>query len=165
MSNFESCFIIGTIYRHPSTNARDFTKFLNDIIFKLYAPKLYYFILSDININTSSPIIKSATDYLKMRNSNSAASIITKPTRLTDSSSTTLDHILTNENRYSMMPLVIEYDIPDHYPVMVIISNRLNSRRGHDKPILRRSFAKFSADDFNHELQDRIDDFLDMKNQ
>ena len=44
---------------------------------------------------------------------------------------------------------------------MAIISNKVNSRRGHDKPILR-SFAKFSADDFNHELQDRIDEFLGM---
>ena len=61
-----------------------------------------------------------------------------------------------------MIPLVIEYNISDHYPVMVIISSKLNSHCGHDKPILRRSFAKFSADDFNHELQDRINEFLDM---
>ena len=133
------------------------------IISKLNASKLHYFILGDININTTpSPITKSATDYLNKLNSNSVASIITKPTRVTNSSSTTLDHILTKENRYSMMPPIIEYDITDHYPVMVIILNKLNFRRGHDKPILRRSFSKFLADDFNHELQDQIDEFSDM---
>ena len=61
-----------------------------------------------------------------------------------------------------MILLVIEYNITDYYPVMVIISNKLNSRRGHNEPILRRSFAKFSVDDFNHELQDRITEFLDV---
>ena len=45
---------------------------------------------------------------------------------------------------------------------MVIISNKINSRGEHDISILRRSFAKFSADDFNDELQDQINDFLDM---
>ena len=110
--NSDSVYVIGTIYRHPSTNTNDFTEFLNDIISQLNASKLYYFILGDINIDISaSSNSKSANDYLNMLNSNSVALIINVPTRVTDSSSTTLYHILTtgNENRYPLTPIVIDY--------------------------------------------------------
>ena len=112
-------YVIGTIYQHPFSNTRDFIEFLNDIISELTSLKIYYFILGDININTTiSPISREATDYLNMLNSNSVASIIHIPTRVTNTTSSTLDHILTNENRYSLLPLVFDYDITDHYPVM-----------------------------------------------
>ena len=46
-----------------------------------------------------------------MLNSNSVASIINKPTRVTDTSSTNLDHILTNEDRYFLALFVVKYHI------------------------------------------------------
>ena len=113
-------YVIGTIYRHPSSTTRDFIEFLNDIISELTSFKIYYFILGDININTTiSPISREATEYLNMLNSNSVVSIIHIPTRVTNTTSSTLDHVLTNENRYSLVPLVFDYDITDHYPVIV----------------------------------------------
>ena len=153
--------MIGTIYRHPSSNAKDFIKFFNDILSELTALKVYYFILGDININTTaSPSSREATDYLNMLNSNSVASIINIPTRVTKTTSSTLDLILTNENRYTLAPLVVDYDITDHYPVMVAISKQINTRHRQDKPIFKRSFVKFSADDFNLDLQVRLDDLF-----
>ena len=68
---------------------------------------MYYFILGDININTSaSPTAKSVNEYLNMLNSNSVASIINVFTRVTESSSTTLDHIPANENCYQLTQLL-----------------------------------------------------------
>ena len=58
-------YVIGTIYRHPSSNSRDFIEFLNDIIYNLTSLKTYYFILVDINIHTTiSPISREAPEYL-----------------------------------------------------------------------------------------------------
>ena len=121
--------MIGTIYRHPSSNTKVFIEFFNDILSELTALKVHYFILGDININTvASSSSREATDYLHMLNSNSVASIINIPTRITKTTSSTLDHILTNENRYTLAPLVVDYDITDHYPVMVAISQQINTR-------------------------------------
>ena len=126
--------MVGTIYRHPSSNTRDFIEFLNDIISELTSLKTYYFILVDININTTiSPISREATEYLNMLNSNYVASIIHIPTRVTNATSSTLDHILTNENRYSLVPHVFDYDITDHYPVMVTISTTTTTTFYFDK--------------------------------
>ena len=96
--------MIGTIYRHPSSNTKDFIEFFNDILSELTALKVYYFILGDININIIASSSREATDYLNMLNSNSVASIINIPTRVTKTTSSTLDHILTNENRYTLAP-------------------------------------------------------------
>ena len=126
-------YVIGTIYQHPSSSTKDFIEFFNHILSELTALKVYYFILGDININTTaSPSSHEATDYLNMLNSNSVASIINIPTRVTKTTSSTLDHILTNENRYTLAPLVVDYDITEHYPVMVAISKQINTRHRHD---------------------------------
>ena len=79
---------------------------------------------------------------------------------MTDSSSTTLNHILTNENRYPLTPIIIDYDLTDNYPIMVIVSNKLKSNRDDNKSIFKRFFTEFSVDNFNQELHDRFDDFL-----
>ena len=154
-------YVIGTIYRYPSSNTKDFIAFFNDILSQLTALKVYYFILGNINSNTNaSPSSREATDYLNMLNSNSVASIINIPTRVTKTTSSTLEHILTNENRYTLAPLVVDYDVTDHYPVMVATSKQINTRPRHDKPIFKRSFVKFSAYDFNPDLQVRLDDLF-----
>ena len=62
-----------------------------------------------------------------MLNSNCSTSIINLPTRVTSSSATVFDHIITNENRHEIIPSVIDYDITDHYPVMAIINRNVTS--------------------------------------
>jgi len=115
-------YVVGAVYRHPNSNKKNFIECLNEAITELSNVKCYYFILGDININTSSKTSHLTQEYLNMLASNSASSVITSPTRVTDITSTVLDHILTNESRYSLTPFVINYVISDHYPVMVLIS-------------------------------------------
>ena len=100
---------------------KDFSDYLNNSISELNDTKSYYFILGDININTSSQSNNIVTNYLNMLDSNSVAFLINKPTRVTDTSSSTLDHILTNENRLRISPFVLNHVITDYYPVMVTL--------------------------------------------
>ena len=95
-----------------------------------------------------------------MLNSNSVASIINEPTRVSDTSSTTLDHILTNEDRSSFAPFVVKYHITDHFPVMVSTSNKVSPGHHQIKLVLKRSLATFTADIFNHDLENRLDDLF-----
>ena len=54
-----------------------------------------------------------------MLTSNCVTSFITKPTRVTPSTATIIDHVLTNENRLTLTPFVIKYTLTDHYPIII----------------------------------------------
>ena len=95
---------------------------MNDTILYLNSKKLFYFIPGDINLNTKFSVRPSSTSqYLNMLTSNCAASIIDRSTRITPTCVTTLDHIITNENRFELFPAVIQYELTDHYPIGVAI--------------------------------------------
>ena len=149
--------IIGTIYRQPTSNMKDFSDHLNNSISEQNDTKSYHFILGDININTSSQSNNIATNYLNMLDSNSVASLINKPTRVTDTSSSTLDHIPTNENRFRISPFVLNHAITDHYLVMVSVSQ--NVIKCKTQPKFKRSLANFSADNFNADLHESLENF------
>ena len=59
-----------------------------------------YFILGDLDINTDKFAMASNyfSDYLNKLTSNSVTSLIIKRTRVTPSTATIIDHVLTNEN-------------------------------------------------------------------
>ena len=54
--------------------------------------------------------------------SNGAFSLITKPTRVTDKTTTVIDHIITNDTAHSILPRVIHTSLTDHYAIMCKIS-------------------------------------------
>ena len=54
-----------------------------------------------------------------MLQSHAYFSLITKPTRVTVSSQTVIDHILTNDCRSLITPGVFSYKISDHSPIFV----------------------------------------------
>ena len=114
-----------------------------------------------MNINTSkNSSSKYKQDYLNVLSSNCSTNIIDKPTRVTPTSATVLDHILTNENMHQVIPFVIDYDITDHYPVAALISRNLSTNRS--KSVLSRSFATFNRDKFNNDLNAKIDNFMSV---
>ena len=90
-----------------------------------------------------------------MLESNSVASLINKPTRVTDTFSS--DHILTNENRFRISPFVLNHVITDHYPVMVSVSQ--NVIKYKTQPKFKRSLANFSVDNFNADLHESLENF------
>ena len=103
-----------------------------------------------MNINTFKRTNYSK-DYLNLLSSNCATNIIDVPTRVTTSSATVLDHIITKENKHQIVPAVVDYDITDHYPVVALVNNK--SIHKNVQPKFARSFAKFNNDSFNNDLQ------------
>ena len=75
------------------------------------------FILGDLIINTDMFAMASnySFDYLNMLTSNSATSLITKPTRVTPSTASINNLVFTNENRSILPPFVIKYTLTNHY--------------------------------------------------
>ena len=101
--------LIGTIYRHPTKNIKEFTESLNDILSEMNKSHVNDFILGDLIINTDMFAMASnySSDYLNKLTSNSVTSFITKPTRVAPSTATINNHVLTNENRSILTPFVI----------------------------------------------------------
>ena len=90
----------------------------------------HYFVFGDININTKTTNLNSS-NFINMLSSNCSTSIIDIPTRVTCISSTVLDHIITNENRCVIRPIVIDHSITDHFPIMAIIDKKLAIKMLH----------------------------------
>ena len=117
----DSSYIIRVIYRHPSQvliNAfiEDPSNYLTD----LNRYNINYFILEDLNINTSA--INRLPDAMPFTNtliSCGTFPIITKPARVTDLTATTIDHIITNITTHKILPGVIKLsEVSDYYPVL-----------------------------------------------
>ena len=94
-------------------------------------------------------------DCINLLTSHCVASLINKPTKITATTSTCLDHILTNENRYVLTPAVIECSITDHYPIMVFISCKLTASSIQSNYV--RSLQKLITENFNTDLQIELD--------
>ena len=125
-------------------------EFLNDILTELNLDHKRFFVLGDMNINTSKRTNYSRY-YLNLLSSNCATNIIDVPTRVTTSSAAVLDHIITNENKHQIFPAVVDYDITDRYPIMALVNNELIHK--NVQPEFARSFANFNSDSFNNDLQ------------
>ena len=113
-----------------------------------------YFILGEININTDKFATASnySCDYLNMVTSNSITSLIIKPTRVTPSTATIIDHVLTNENHLIATSFVVEYTFTDHYLIMISVSQKTNNMCKNQYKLVR-SFFKFSVEEFIKDLQ------------
>jgi len=102
---------IGAIYRHPNSsknNIENFAESLCNSINKITNRKGIIFIIRnrniDISINKRTPNAASYIDHLI---SCGSIPIITIPSRVTEVSSTIIDHIITNDTSHAIKPGVI----------------------------------------------------------
>ena len=156
-SNNESNYVIGTVYRHPSTSITNFCEYLNEIFIELNIQMKHYFVLGDININAKTTNLNSS-NFINKLSSNCSTSIIDIPRRVTCTSSTVLDHIITNENRCVIRTIVIDHSITNHFPIMAIIDKKLAIKNVSRKFV--RSFKNFDPNNYNYDMQSQLNQFL-----
>ena len=95
VSNKNYSCIIGAIYRHPSQNI---SSFLNSLEMKLLSKKfshnIDYVLLGDLNINVLNyQTNRDSKKFLDLLTTFNFLPLTTLPTRITDSTSTLIDHI------------------------------------------------------------------------
>ena len=84
-----------SIYRFPSTNARDCLHELQCVFIQLLSNAKYVIIAGDFNINSlDSPSIQR--DYVNLFSDFQFLQYVAEPTRVTDLSATLIDHMLTS---------------------------------------------------------------------
>ena len=109
--------VLGVIYRHPKYDCRGLTDDVSAILHYLSDKRLPYIICGDININrlqhTSS---SSVHKYIESYESYNCQQIITRPTRVTATSASLIDHFYTNLDLEKIIPGILINDLSDHLP-------------------------------------------------
>ena len=123
---FESIFVdikfqdkvitCGNIYRSPCNNGnaqKMFLADLDDILRKI--DKRESFLLGDFNYNILDCDEPNGTKFIHVMYDHGFSSLINRPMRITDNSSTLLDQIWTNSNTLQKVKsCIITFSISDH---------------------------------------------------
>ena len=143
--------ILGVIYRHPRQNIDGFVREVSNCLDKLNKLKKTYYICGDINIDflnyNKSNEIKQYYDSLC---SYGCMSLLNCPTRVTDSSSTLIDHLYSNDMHHNINCKILIHDISDHFPF--IFSVNANSPSNNVEMLRKRNMKLFKYEDFLQDL-------------
>ena len=102
---------------------------------------------------------KSIETYTTYLVSCGSLPIITLPTRVTEKSSTIIDHTVTNDTSCTLSPGVIHCDISDHYPIFCYVTKHfINSKL--QTSFLFRDKLHFNVDSYCKELNFTASNFL-----
>ena len=163
---FESIFIkiqlhnenlfCGNIYRSPSNDSRLNESFLNNLYNCIHNSNKSLnkcFITGDFNYDLSNQDNEHVCNFIEMMLEGHYFPVINKPTRITDTSATVLDHIWTNLHHQHIKSGVILNSLSDHLPVYMCFNlNKQNLYR----PQQKRSFTPQNITKFN-EILENID--------
>ena len=117
---FKSKHTFAETYRHPWNNHNVFLEAFDVNRQKLNRHGDKALIFGDINIDLNSDkTLVHLTDYSHILQSNAFISLIDKPTRVTRTSQTVIDHILTNDCESILPPGVLVGK--DYYPISLTI--------------------------------------------
>ncbi len=143
--------MIGVIYRHPQNSINDFTNSFSNLLHKISLENKNVYITGDINIDAlkvdkNDNIDNYFTNVISFGFKNS----ITVPTRITETSSTLIDHFYFNALQNEIYTSIILSDISDHFPILVSIKKLKPLIQKHD--IYKRNHNKLNSDEFKHDL-------------
>ena len=93
-----------------------------------------------------------------MLRSNAFHSIVDKPTRVTATSSTLLDHILrpTNDAISQITPGILNSDVSDHFPTFALIKNGEKKKVPALENRYYRPKTNFNLNNFLSDLQEAL---------
>ena len=129
-------YVIGSLYRAPNTNQREFISEYNRLLKLISTLKPYGIILGmDHNLDLLKNSIHSFThDFVECNVNYGLMPTINRPTRITRTSATLIDNIFVSENflgkYYSS---IIIDDLSDHLPCVTILENEVQIKKSKKK--------------------------------
>lgn len=109
--------VVGIIYRPPQGNLGLVTDDLHDLLSVPFLNNKSVFLMGDFNVNLlQCESNNQFHDFLNLLLSFSLMPLITKPTRVTDTSCTLIDNIFCNVQPFPDSGIIVS-DISDHFPV------------------------------------------------
>ena len=133
---------IGVIYRYPKNNIAHFTDELSKTLDSyLNQPHdLAFMGAFSINLDPEKRQTK-AWHYLETLLGFGLFPVITKPTRVTVTSQTLIDHIFTNITARTVTSGIYQYDITDHFPIFYQIHYNASKHNIFNKRGFYRDYA------------------------
>lgn len=118
--------IVGCIYKPPDVSVTEFNNSINHTLSTISFENKLSYLMGDFNINIlNSDSHQPTNDFINLMTSNSLYPLISKPTRITNSSATLIDNIFTNNLEYNMVSGIFYVDLSDHLPVFQITNLKL----------------------------------------
>ena len=144
-------FLVSTMYRHPQGKSETYT-FINSVFNKMLKQNKAFYVLGDLNDNQ----LKNSKSPLKsIIYKNGLKQLIETPTRVTTTSSTLIDVIITNRRDSVLSLKNTPCSIADHN----IITAFINVKKPKRAPITctYRSMKNYSKERFCELLAENID--------
>lgn len=122
--NSKNKILIGVIYRPPNNKITDFEEIFEDYLLRINRENKLCYLMGDFNIDALKIGQNDVSDsFVNQLLSSSFHPLITRPTRITQSSATLIDNILTNKFEHNNVNGVLFTDLSDHLPVFTIEKN------------------------------------------
>ena len=102
----------------------------------------------------------SANLYINSILSHAAIPLITKPTRISNNSSTIIDHIITNDLKHELQTFIVKSDLTDHYPIFCVINKNSTNNKKNIEKLFYRDKTKFCSESFCKDLQTDLDNYF-----
>ena len=113
--------IVSNCYRPPAAKVSSFEKYITHITDKLIRENKKLFIVGDFNINCLDYTTNSKTKkFMNHMFSKGMLSVVNRPTRVTKTSSSCIDHIYINSYfDRDILSGIIKTDLTDHFPIFI----------------------------------------------
>ena len=152
---------VGVVYRHPGNIVNQielFTKAIKKFFLNMSNKKMEFYFVSDFNINLlqshCNQIIKTYVDNFL---GYSVKCCINKPTRISVSTNSLLDHIYTNDFNRSLFSGIALCDISDHLPIFIFIKD-IKYMKKKSEEVYIRDMKIFSEELFCQDLYKQLGD-------
>ena len=131
--------IVGCVYRHPKSHVGSF-EYIQDVFRQLCVSKKDFYVLGDFN----DDILSKGNKMCGIIKNNKLSQMIEEPTRVTPTSATLLDLIITNKPDLVLVKSVVPQVIADHD----LISIKVNIRKPKRQPVTKtfRHLGKYTKD-------------------
>ena len=144
--------LVGIIYRPPNTLHEEFLNGFNDLLAHPYMINKKCFLLGDYNAN----LLKYDTEifiqnFMDVLLAAGFLPLITKPTRISNTSATLIDNVFTNA-RCTISSGIILSDLSDHFPIFSHFKLRNDPISNRDTVNNQRDFSENNMNLFKEEL-------------
>ena len=149
--------IIGAVYRHPHQNLNRFQKNFQVTLETLNNSNSLYYVGGDFNINLMNCTRKgnkTIKSYVDMIYSLGCIPLITNPTRITETSSSIIDHLYTNNISHKTDSFVILHNLTDHLPILASSYFKTIEKKSNSGYF--RDTKEFQVDNFVEDLYKNI---------
>ena len=86
--------------------------------------------------------------------------LITKPIRISNNSSTIIDHIITNDSKQELESFIVKSDLTDHYPIFCVINKNSTNNKKDIEKLFCRDKTKFCLELFCKDLQTNLENYF-----